>query len=119
MVGLTVLSQQAAAAEGDQGELSLIMGAGALPCAEFGQRIRNSETIEATFFAWGQGYMSGMNTMFQFAGSDTRDMNAISVTTQEDRVRDYCASHPLQSYSNGVTELYLSLPKVPAKAPAP
>ena len=110
MVGLTVLSHQAAAAEGDQGELSLIMGAGALPCAEFGQRIRNSETIEATFFAWGQGYMSGMNTMFQFAGSDTRDMNAISVTRHEERVRDSWACHPLESYSNGVSVLYLSLP---------
>jgi hypothetical protein len=120
MVSVMVLPYRAAAAEGDQGELSLIMGAGAIPCAEFGQRIRNSETIEATFFAWGQGYMSGMNTMFNFAGSDTRDMNAISVTTQEDKVRDYCASHPLQSYANGVTELYLSLPTVPPKEkPAP
>ena len=120
MVGLMALSHQAVAAEGDQGELSLIMGAGAIPCAEFGQRIRNKTEIEETFFAWGQGYMSGMNTMFDFAGADTRDMNAISVTTQEDTVRSYCASHPLQRYADGVTELYLSLPTIPNKQkPAP
>ena len=59
------------------------MGAGAIPCAEFGQRIRNKTEIEETFFAWGQGFMSGMNTMFDFAGADTRDMNAISVTKAE------------------------------------
>jgi hypothetical protein len=112
--GLMALPYQAMAAAGEQGELSLIMGAGALPCAEFGQRLRNSVDIEQTFFAWGQGYMSGMNTMFDFAGSDTRDMNAISVSTQEERVRSYCASHPLQSYSDGVRELYLSLPIVPS-----
>jgi hypothetical protein len=81
-------------------------GAGTSSCTQFAEDYRQDpQTWELVYFSWAQGAMSGLN-----AGHRGRHLLARSTYDQEAFIRSYCNSHPLNNYSDAVTELYNTLP---------
>jgi hypothetical protein len=90
----------------------VLMGMGADSCGNFASQYRLSASVaETSYFAWAQGYMSGLNTMISAAGKTApRDLNGLAVANQEARIRSYCDQHPLGNYVDAVMDLYGALP---------
>jgi hypothetical protein len=98
------------------GEDSAGAGIGTSTCAQFAQECAKSPSfVESLYFAWAQGYMSGLN-IFR---SDNRyaSLHAKSVEVEEDELRSYCDAHPLKNYVDAVMALYWSLPQNPLPSP--
>jgi hypothetical protein len=91
------------------------MGAGWLSCTEFANAYRRDRSVEGYFFAWAQGYMSGLNDGRIERDAKPRQLNAISQRSQEQEVRMYCDDHPLAIYAQGVEKLFGSLPEIEDK----
>jgi hypothetical protein len=87
-----------------------------MTCAQFAQYYQSNVNVESDFFNWAQGHMTGMNGMFAYAKSSTRDLDGIPVADEKTHLRDYCSTHPLDEYMTAVIDLYFSLPLV--KPPA-
>jgi hypothetical protein len=87
------------------------MGNGVVSCAEFADQYNTSPRIvETAYFAWAQGFMSGMNAFASGAHMSPRELRGMSSEAQERFIRAYCASHPLEEYFRAVLKLYGSLP---------
>jgi hypothetical protein len=98
-------------------EKAATKGVGAQSCAQFGKdRQKSPERWELLYFAWAEGYMSGLNTalIFQY-GTDKNDMSTDlgkwSVDKQEVSIRSYCAEHPLKDYREAVEALFSDMRK--------
>ena len=69
-------------------EPSFYRGAGLLPCARFNQQLNANKlkamATENYYFAWAQGYMSGLNETLEARMGRYRDLN--SVSTDSSRV---------------------------------
>jgi hypothetical protein len=91
------------------------MGPGTVSCGKFAEGYRHDPTaIENAFFAWAEGFMSGLNV--SLPPGTYRDMAAITLEAQKAALRNYCDQHPLTEYGKGVLDLYGKLPM--KKAPA-
>jgi hypothetical protein len=104
VAALVIAATSSADAEG-----YFMMGAGAQTCAVLIKRqSQSSEPILPTWFAWAQGYMSGIN---RSANSGTfRDMSAIPLPDQKRAIRDYCAENPQANFRDGVAALFAKMP---------
>jgi hypothetical protein len=88
-----------------------LMGEGALSCATFGQDYSRAPTVaEDNYFGWAQGYMSGLNALWNRAGGKQRILNAKTTDEQKKFIRDWCNKHPLADYSEAVLQLVYTLP---------
>jgi len=94
-------------------EPMVAMGMGTLSCAEFGRFYRDFPQAENDFFAWAQGFMTGVNLA---PGVQKRDMSG-DTKVQMRFLRDYCADHPLKNYIDAVIGLYGTLPLAPKIMP--
>jgi hypothetical protein len=92
-----------------------VRGQGVASCGQFANMFRmHPEETDAMFFAWAQGYMSGLNTM----AADPQtffDLNAKTPNEMRHFLRQYCQDHPLADYADGVFELFKTLPTVKRK----
>jgi hypothetical protein len=88
-------------------EEQTFQGFGTASCAKFAEmyRVRPDET-EPLFFGWAQGFMSGLNTGVMLARGKTTDLGRWTIEHQEQEVRMYCNSYPLESYVKAVFKLY-------------
>jgi hypothetical protein len=69
---------------------------------------------ERIYFAWAQGYMSGILMKTRLGTGDHLDL-APPVPTQMSFVRQYCAEHEANDYSEAVVALYRRLGGVSVK----
>jgi hypothetical protein len=92
----------------------VLMGRGAQTCGDFGSeyRIPPADT-ETDFFAWAQGYMSGMNIGHSVHGGITKNLS-MPLEQEKSFLRTYCNEHPLADYENAVSTLYFRLPDLPS-----
>jgi hypothetical protein len=94
-----------------------LMGIGLGPCSLFASQYHQwGATIETSYFAWAQGFMSGLNMAGPHAGREARNLKAITTEDQEARIRSYCEQHPNEDYIDAVIDLYGSLPRIPKVA---
>jgi len=102
----------AGVANAQQNKPMYLSGAGATSCAEFGEQYKRDAAVEHYYFAWAQGFMSGINLGVEGATHTNRvhDLSAVSATEQELRIRQYCIQRPLSSYVEAVTNLFGTLP---------
>ncbi len=90
-----------------------LMGIGLGSCSVFASQYRQwGVTIETSYFAWAQGFMSGLNLAAPHAGREARNLKAITTEEQEARLRSYCDQHPGADYIDAVIDLYGSLPRI-------
>ncbi len=94
-------------------DTAMLRGKGATTCALFDQDYKKNVAIEAEYYTWAQGYMSGLNAIAHAVLHPTKDLAASSYQTQEAAIRDYCATNPLDDYTTAVTHIWTSFPTVP------
>jgi hypothetical protein len=82
------------------------MGAGISTCAEFAKDYSgNPDYVEREYFAWAQGYMTGLNSVLEHA----RDLDKLTIQSQRAWIRLYCDRHPLLMYKTAVEDLFEGL----------
>jgi len=87
-------------------------GPGAASCAEFAQAYKSNPVAAGNFyFAWAQGYISGLNSIALQTNQQFIDLAAMSFPDQQMFIRQYCDQHPLAAYVQGVLDLIERLPK--------
>ena len=90
---------------------TMFAGAGALSCGEFAQHYRSAPDFsEGLYFAWAQGFMSGLNVNFIRQFNQYKDLSAKTLDQEQRYLRKYCDEHPLGNVIDGVIELYGTLP---------
>jgi hypothetical protein len=96
----------------------VIMGTGAQSCSTFNERYKaDPDATEATWFAWAQGYMSGLNRSKSRAGF--RNLAGVSLERQKRLLRAYCADHREANYRDGISDLFSGMPQISAEMKAP
>jgi hypothetical protein len=104
-------------------EPSFYRGAGLLLCARFNQQL-NATKVKATatenyYFAWAQGYMSGLNETLEATIGRYRDLNSVSTDYQKQSLRTFCAKNPASMYREGIGALLNAMTEVHStRAPA-
>lgn len=82
------------------------VGEGARSCAEFGELYKNQTHVEALFFQWAQGMMTGINVVIAANGQETTNLTLRDVKSQMGDIRLYCATNPLAFYLQAVLDLF-------------
>jgi hypothetical protein len=88
-------------------------GLGIKSCAEFARTYAaNPEVTETLYFAWAEGFMSGINVKALSEHLTARDIEGSDEKMAEYKsiIRSYCNAHPLATYSAAVVDLYVTLP---------
>ena len=85
-------------------------GPGAGSCAAFAQASQgNPDLVDIIYLSWAQGYMSGTNSL----NKDVLfDLDAKTPDEMKRYLRQYCDTHPLANYGDGVRDLLNTLPTV-------
>ena len=88
-----------------------IVGLGATTCRDFNRDIERNFQLQRDYFAWAQGYMSGILIRSPPGVDEGLQLNppTFSLLKQVEFIRRYCAENPDRDYSEGVRELYLAL----------
>jgi HdeA/HdeB family len=91
-----------------QEEKATIVGAGMVTCAEFAQAYQqNPQSTEGYFFAWAQGYMTGLNgSMFA-----RKNLRAWPLEQQKQHIRAFCDKRPLANVRDAARDLFTNLPE--------
>jgi len=88
-----------------------IAGVGAASCRTFMEEAQSDPKAERTYFAWAQGYMSGI--MMRAPPGVDEGINLLHpsfpLQQQADFVRAFCSGNPEADYSDSVLELYREL----------
>ena len=94
------------------------MGMGTDSCANFGKNYQHDpQNIEAEYFTWAQGFMSGMNLVVKAIKHRNRSMDGMPLADQQRIIRQFCEEHPLSNYLSAVIELMDKLPLSPETTP--
>lgn len=92
------------------------MGVGVSTCAAFATKMRKDPVVvENWYFAWAQGYMSGLNAGSKAAPKELknpRDLGGKSTKEEMSLIRQFCDQHPLLDYVEAAHALFLSLPEL-------
>lgn len=85
-----------------------IVGIGAQNCAEFNKEIGSTQAAELYFFAWAQGFMSGVLIRAPAGLDEGLDLTPRSfpLQAQVDFLRTFCVQNPDQDYMDAVRALY-------------
>jgi hypothetical protein len=94
-----------------QAQTAKIVGIGASSCAHFNEEIARSPSTQRDYFAWAQGFMSGVLLRAPLGQDETLDLTPPSFPLQKQAafLREFCSKLPNQSYADAVLELYLRL----------
>jgi len=90
-------------------------GLGVHSCGEFAKLYAaNPNITENTYFAWAEGFMSGLNASALADNFPHRRIEGGNASMQSYllSIRTYCDAHPLSPYYGAVVNLYNSLPSV-------
>jgi hypothetical protein len=83
-------------------------GVGVSPCADFSKSLNRPE-MEAMFFTWTEGYLTGFNIGLP-ANSDLHvDLATIPREEQMQFLRRWCSENPSKRYAEGATALLARL----------
>lgn len=88
---------------------AVFRGIGADTCANFARDYAQSPNVEAKYYNWAQGFMSGANMITGVAGDGYRDLDG-DIDAQKLSIREYCDAHPSNEFTQAVVALYQSLP---------
>jgi hypothetical protein len=88
-------------------------GVGVTPCSEFNQS-REKPEIEAMFFSWTEGYLTGWNLGLPQASQEHAELSLMPRSEQMEFLRKWCEANPSKRYVEGATALFVRL-KAPAK----
>jgi hypothetical protein len=92
---------------------TVLAGQGAATCAFYAEQVRQYPIdMHAAYFAWTQGFMSGMN-MGLISTGDDRDLAGIGIADQQREIDAFCDRHPLVSFTDAVVNIFKALPKKP------
>jgi hypothetical protein len=72
---------------------------------------------ELSFMSWAQGFMTGWNVGARLTGQQQANLSAVNHSAQQAFIINYCDRNQLHLYMQAVIDLYISLPKIPAKIP--
>jgi hypothetical protein len=89
-----------------------MIGYGNATCAQFAKDYAASTNSEIVYYAWGEGFMSAVNTANLALKLPTRALTAGEDAGKSNlaALRSYCDGHPSEPYERAVMHLYLSLP---------
>ena len=85
-----------------------IVGLGAATCKEFNRDVQRNFHIQRDYFAWAQGFMSGILMRAPPGEDEDLELNPpeFPLQKQAEFLRNFCAKNPGKDYSDGVIELY-------------
>lgn len=88
-----------------------IVGTGTASCSQFMMAIADRPVEEREYFAWAQGYMSGILLTAPAGVDDGLSLTpkAFPVAAQIAFVRAFCERFPATTYSDGIETLYRAL----------
>ena len=94
-----------------QAQTVKIVGIGATACTRFMQEIEGDTRAEREYFAWAQGYMSGLLIRAPAGKDEDLDLEPPSfpLLKQAAFLRAFCSSNTNASFSDGVNNLYRTL----------
>lgn len=92
-------------------QVAKIVGIGAATCREFLSEIVGRPDVEKNFFAWVQGYMSGLLMRAPPGKDEGLDLapSRFPLLTQADFLRSYCSGHQGEDFVDAVNTLYRTL----------
>lgn len=115
LVGIRIMALAASilSTQHAQAQLAKVVGIGASSCAHFNEEIARSPNTERDYFAWAQGFMSGVLIAGPKGVDEGLDLSPPSFTLNQQAafLRSYCSSKPNQGFVEGVLELYVQLRK--------
>ena len=79
-------------------------GIGIYPCSEFTKALEKPD-LEAVFFTWTQGFLTGWNMGAPDDSGFSVDMSGLTRDEQKEFMRDYCKASPTKRYVEGVIAL--------------
>ncbi len=90
-----------------------IVGLGATRCAQFTSDVTRNPAMQRDYLAWAQGFMSGILHGRPPGVDEGLDLNpsTFGLLKQLEFLRDHCAQHPIDGFSNAVEALYKRLRK--------
>ena len=85
-----------------------IVGIGAASCVHFNEEIARDPRSERDYFAWAQGFMSGVLAQAPQGVDEGLDLTPPSVSLQKQAafLREFCSSNQSQNYAEGVLAIY-------------
>lgn len=88
-----------------------IVGLGATSCAQFLQEIDGRPQAEREYFAWAQGYMSGLLIRAPSGKDENLDLMppAFPLLKQAELLRNFCLRNRDADFTDGVNTLYRTL----------
>lgn len=88
-----------------------IVGIGASSCGFFLRVTSGNPEVEKNFFAWAQGYMSGLLLRAPAGKDEDLDLapDAYPLLKQAEFLRNFCTRNPGADFSDGVNDLYRTL----------
>lgn len=88
-----------------------IVGIGASSCQYFLRETNGKPEVEKNFFAWAQGYMSGLLLRAPPGTDEDLDLapGVDPLLKQAEFLRSFCARNPDADFSDGVNDLYRTL----------
>jgi hypothetical protein len=99
------VTRQTASAKTKLSDLQAVAGGvGIYPCSEFTKALENPD-LEAVFFTWAEGFLTGWNMGFPNDSDFSVDMSGLSRDEQKQFMRNYCKANPTKRYLEGVTAL--------------
>ncbi|BCB17134.1 hypothetical protein [Bosea sp. ANAM02] len=93
-----------------------IVGIGASSCQYFARETNGKPEVEKNFFAWAQGYMSGLLLRAPPGKDEDLDLEPalLPLLKQAEFLRNFCDRNPDADFSDGVIELYKTLRAPPS-----
>lgn len=89
-------------------------GIGMNSCAQFARDYSAQPQIaENLYFAWAEGFMSGMNLAATMRYQQARHLASLNPDSDKLEIRMHCNAHPLDPYYSALTQIYLRLPQLP------
>ncbi|WP_089172896.1 hypothetical protein [Bosea sp. AS-1] len=93
-----------------------IVGIGASTCQFFLREINGKPEVEKNFFAWAQGYMSGLLLRAPPGKDEDLDLEPTNypLLKQAEFLRNFCTRNPDADFPDGVNDLYRTLRAPPS-----
>ena len=93
-----------------------IVGIGASSCQYFLREVSGRPEVEKNFFAWAQGYMSGLLLRAPPGKDEDLDLepDVYPLLKQAEFLRNFCTVNPDADFSDGANELYRMLRAPPS-----
>jgi hypothetical protein len=88
-----------------------IAGVGVTRCHEFNQQVDRDPAVEDYYFAWAQGFMSGVLLRGRPGQDESLTLVPSQLPPEQQRqfLRDYCKRNPLRYYFHATAALYQRL----------